>query len=140
MSLVEIKNLKTHFPVRAGILQRPIGWVRAVDGVSFAMNEGETVGLVGESGCGKTTLGRSILRLIEPTSGTIQFENTDLRSLGKNDLREIRRDIQIIFQDPYSSLNPRLTVGASLMEPLQVHQFYTNDSKRKKEVLELLER
>jgi peptide/nickel transport system ATP-binding protein len=108
--------------------------------VSFDVYPGETLGLVGESGCGKTTLGRSILRLIEPTSGSISFENTDLRMLKKDDLREIRRDIQIIFQDPYSSLNPRLTVGESLMEPLQVHGFYVNNSKRKRKVLELLER
>ena len=95
---------------------------------------------MGESGCGKTTLGRSILRLIEPTSGNLQFENIDLLGLKKADLRAIRRDIQIIFQDPYSSLNPRLTVGGSLMEPLQVHKLYTNNSIRKQKVLELLER
>jgi peptide/nickel transport system ATP-binding protein len=138
--LLKISNLNTWFPVKNGFFNRDKEFVKAVKQVSFDVYPGETLGLVGESGCGKTTLGRSILRLIEPTSGTIQFENTDLRSLRKDDLREIRRDIQIIFQDPYSSLNPRLTVGASLMEPLQVHQFYANDSKRKKKVLELLER
>jgi peptide/nickel transport system ATP-binding protein len=138
--LLKINNLNTWFPVKNGFFNRNKEFVKAVKQVSFEVYPGETLGLVGESGCGKTTLGRSILRLIEPTSGSIQFENTDLRSLRKDDLREIRRDIQIIFQDPYSSLNPRLTVGASLMEPLQVHQFYTNDSKRKKKVLELLER
>ena len=138
--LLKINNLNTWFPVKNGFFNREKEFVKAVKQVSFDVYPGETLGLVGESGCGKTTLGRSILRLIEPTSGSIQFENTDLRSLRKDDLREIRRDIQIIFQDPYSSLNPRLTVGASLMEPLQVHQFYTNDSKRKKKVLELLER
>ncbi|SHM09578.1 ABC transporter ATP-binding protein [Mucilaginibacter sp. OK098] len=138
--LLKINNLNTWFPVKNGFFNRDKEFVKAVKQVSFDVYPGETLGLVGESGCGKTTLGRSILRLIEPTSGTIQFENIDLRSLRKDDLREIRRDIQIIFQDPYSSLNPRLTVGSSLMEPLQVHQFYTNDSKRKKKVLELLER
>jgi peptide/nickel transport system ATP-binding protein len=138
--LLKISSLNTWFPVNSGFFNREKEFVKAVKQVSFDVYPGETLGLVGESGCGKTTLGRSILRLIEPTSGSIQFENTDLRSLKKDDLREIRRDIQIIFQDPYSALNPRLTVGDSLMEPLQVHQFYTNDSKRKKKVLELLER
>ncbi|MDB4923865.1 ABC transporter ATP-binding protein [Mucilaginibacter sp.] len=138
--LLKISNLNTWFPVNNGFFNREKEFVKAVKQVSFDVYPGETLGLVGESGCGKTTLGRSILRLIEPTSGSIHFENIDLRSLKKDDLREIRRDIQIIFQDPYSSLNPRLTVGDSLMEPLQVHQFYTNDSKRKKKVLELLER
>jgi peptide/nickel transport system ATP-binding protein len=138
--LLKISNLNTWFPVNNGFLNREKEFVKAVKQVSFDVYPGETLGLVGESGCGKTTLGRSILRLIEPTSGSIHFENIDLRSLKKDDLREIRRDIQIIFQDPYSSLNPRLTVGDSLMEPLQVHQFYINDSKRKKKVLELLER
>ncbi len=138
--LLKISGLNTWFPVGSGFFNRSKEAVKAVNEVSFDVYPGETLGLVGESGCGKTTLGRSILRLIEPTSGSINFENTDLRSLKKRELREIRKDIQIIFQDPYSSLNPRLTVGDSLMEPLQVHQFYTNNTKRKKKVLELLER
>jgi len=138
--LLKINGLNTWFPVGRNFFGKSKGLIKAVNHVSFDVYPGETLGLVGESGCGKTTLGRSILRLIEPTSGSINFENTDLRSLKKDDLREIRRDIQIIFQDPYSSLNPRLTVGDSLMEPLQVHQFYANNAKRKKKVLELLER
>ena len=138
--LLKIGQLNTWFPTKKNLLGKPKEFVKAVKEVSFDVYPGETLGLVGESGCGKTTLGRSILRLIEPTSGSINFDNTDLRSLKKNDLREIRRDIQIIFQDPYSSLNPRLTVGDSLMEPLQVHQFYANNTKRKRKVLELLER
>lgn len=138
--LLKINGLNTWFPVGGDFFGKSKEMVKAVNQVSFDVYPGETLGLVGESGCGKTTLGRSILRLIEPTSGSIQFESTDLRSLKKDDLREIRRDIQIIFQDPYSSLNPRLTVGDSLMEPLQVHQFYDNNTQRKKKVLELLER
>ena len=138
--LLKINGLNTWFPVGRNFFGKSKEVVKAVNQVSFDVYPGETLGLVGESGCGKTTLGRSILRLIEPTSGSINFENIDLRGLKKNDLREIRKDIQIIFQDPYSSLNPRLTVGDSLMEPLQVHQFYANDAKRKKKVLELLER
>ncbi|HAL83381.1 MAG TPA: ABC transporter ATP-binding protein [Mucilaginibacter sp.] len=138
--LLKITQLNTWFPTGRNFFGRSKNMVKAVNQVSFDVYPGETLGLVGESGCGKTTLGRSILRLIEPTSGSINFNNTDLRLLKKNDLREIRRDIQIIFQDPYSSLNPRLTVGDSLMEPLQVHRFYTNNAKRKRKVLELLER
>jgi peptide/nickel transport system ATP-binding protein len=138
--LLKINGLNTWFPVGRNFFGKSKEMVKAVNQVSFDVYPGETLGLVGESGCGKTTLGRSILRLIEPTSGSINFESIDLRSLKKDELREIRRDIQIIFQDPYSSLNPRLTVGDSLMEPLQVHQFYTNNTKRKKKVLELLER
>lgn len=138
--LLKIDQLSTWFPVKNGFFGGSQNVVKAVNNVSFEVYPGETLGLVGESGCGKTTLGRSILRLIEPTAGNINFENTDLRNLKKNDLREIRRNIQIIFQDPYSSLNPRLTVGQSIMEPLQVHQFYVNNTKRKKHVLELLER
>ncbi|WP_295674374.1 ABC transporter ATP-binding protein [uncultured Mucilaginibacter sp.] len=138
--LLKINQLNTWFPIGHNVFGKSKDFVKAVNQVSFDVYPGETLGLVGESGCGKTTLGRSILRLIEPTSGSINFENTDLRSLKKNELREIRRNIQIIFQDPYSSLNPRLTVGDSLMEPLQVHQFYSNDTKRKRKVLELLER
>ncbi|MDB5118434.1 MAG: transporter ATP-binding protein [Mucilaginibacter sp.] len=138
--ILKIDNLCTWFPVSRGLLGRSKNVVKAVNKVSFDVYPGETLGLVGESGCGKTTLGRSILRLIEPTSGSISFEGTHLRDLDKNDLRRMRRDIQIIFQDPYSSLNPRLTVGESIMEPLQVHQFYNNDSQRKQKVLALLER
>jgi len=138
--LLKVNELNTWFSVGSGLFGQSKQSVKAVKNVSFDVYPGETLGLVGESGCGKTTLGRSILRLIEPTSGSIHFGETDLCGLNKNDLREIRKDIQIIFQDPYSSLNPRMTVGNSLMEPLQVHQFYTSDTKRKKKVLELLER
>jgi len=138
--LLKINRLSTWFPVNSGFFSRSKVFVKAVNEVSFDVYPGETLGLAGESGCGKTTLGRSILRLIEPTSGSIEFGGTNLRGLGKKDLRDIRKDIQIIFQDPYSSLNPRLTVGDSLMEPLQVHQFYANHTRRKKKVLELLER
>ncbi|MGF7080703.1 ABC transporter ATP-binding protein [Mucilaginibacter sp. UYCu711] len=138
--LLEIKDLSTWFPVSSGIFGQSKNMVKAVNNVSFDVYPGETLGLVGESGCGKTTLGRSILRLIEPTAGIINFEGTDLRKLNKTDLRNIRRDIQIIFQDPYSSLNPRLTVGESIMEPLQVHNLYNNNTQRKKRVVELLER
>ncbi len=138
--ILQINELCTWFPVRAGLLSNRKLFVKAVNQVSFDVYPGETLGLVGESGCGKSTLGRSILRLIEPTSGNVNFEDTDLWTLGKRDMRNIRRDIQIIFQDPYSSLNPRLTIGDSLMEPLQVHQLYENNTQRKKKVLELLER
>ena len=138
--ILKINELSTWFPVGSGFFARKKEFVKAVNKVSFDVYPGETLGLVGESGCGKSTLGRSILRLIEPTSGDINFENTDLRKLGKHDMRNMRSDIQIIFQDPYSSLNPRLTVGDSLMEPLQVHQLYDNNTKRKKRVMELLER
>jgi peptide/nickel transport system ATP-binding protein len=138
--ILKINELCTWFPVGHGFFGKKNEVVKAVNKVSFDVYPGETLGLVGESGCGKSTLGRSILRLIEPTSGGVNFENTDLRKLGKHDMRNMRRDIQIIFQDPYSSLNPRLTVGDSLMEPLQVHQLYDNNTKRKKRVLELLEK
>ncbi|MGZ3750332.1 MAG: ABC transporter ATP-binding protein [Mucilaginibacter sp.] len=138
--ILKINELCTWFPVGSGLFSMQKEVVKAVNRVSFDVYPGETLGLVGESGCGKSTLGRSILRLIEPTSGDVNFESTDLRKLNKNDMRNMRRDIQIIFQDPYSSLNPRLTVGDSLMEPLQVHQLYENNTKRKKKVLELLEK
>ncbi|GGA91319.1 ABC transporter ATP-binding protein [Mucilaginibacter rubeus] len=138
--LLRADKLNTWFPTDTGLFKRKDHVVKAVNNVSFDVYPGETLGLVGESGCGKTTLGRSILRLIEPTSGKVSFDGTDLRGLKKDELRQIRKDIQIIFQDPYSSLNPKLTVGQSLMEPLQVHQFYSNDTTRKRKVLELLER
>jgi peptide/nickel transport system ATP-binding protein len=138
--ILKINELCTWFPVGSGFLSKKHEVVKAVNKVSFDVYPGETLGLVGESGCGKSTLGRSILRLIEPTSGGVNFENTDLRKLNKRDMRNMRRDIQIIFQDPYSSLNPRLTIGDSLMEPLLVHQLYDNNTRRRQKVLELLEK
>ncbi|WP_373058984.1 ABC transporter ATP-binding protein [Gemmatimonas sp.] len=119
--LLEVRNLTKHFPIRTGLLQRVTGAVKAVDGVSFDVHSGETLALVGESGCGKTTTGRSILRLIEPTSGTVRFDGTDVLALRGETLRRMRRRIQIIFQDPYGSLNPRMTVGAAIKEGLIVH-------------------
>lgn len=138
--LLKVSNLNTWFPLAGNIFGKSKNVAKAVNQVSFDVYPGETLGLVGESGCGKTTLGRSILRLIEPTSGGITFENTDLLRLKKNDLRAMRRDMQIIFQDPYSSLNPRLTVGDAIMEPLQVYGLYENNKRRKQKVLELLDR
>jgi peptide/nickel transport system ATP-binding protein len=138
--LVSVKELNTWFPISGGLFGKSKNVVKAVNNVSFEVYPGETLGLAGESGCGKTTLGRSILRLIEPTSGQVSFDGTDLRKLNTNDMRQVRRDVQIIFQDPYSALNPKLTVGDSLMEPLQVHQLYNNNTERKQKVLELLER
>lgn len=132
-NLVEIRDLKKYFPAARGQL------VRAVDGVSLAIEKGETLGLVGESGCGKTTIGRCLLRLIEPTSGEIRFDGTDLRALGRRELRHLRRRMQIIFQDPYSSLNPRMTVGAIIGEPLLIHERLTRRQQRER-VGELLER
>lgn len=138
--ILQVKDLCTWFPIRKGLFGKTTAYVKAVDQVSFEVFPGETLGLVGESGCGKTTLGRSILRLINPTSGQLIFEGKELCKLPKSELRKMRRDIQIIFQDPYSSLNPRLTVGNALMEPLQVHDLFGNDTKRKAHVMELLER
>jgi len=138
MSLLEINNLKTHFPVRAGVLQKPVAWVRAVDGVTFAINEGETVGLVGESGCGKTTLGRTILRLIEPTGGTIRFDGQDVTALRGAALKPFRRKAQMIFQDPYGSLNPRMTVGETIGEALRIHRLCATRAQERDRVAELL--
>jgi len=133
MNLLQVQNLKTHFPIRAGILQKPVGWVRAVDGVSLAIHEGECVGLVGESGCGKTTLGRTLLRLIEPTAGTIQFAGQAI-----TELATFRRQAQMIFQDPYGSLNPRMTVGKIITEPLRIHKLCQSKSDEQARVAELL--
>jgi oligopeptide/dipeptide ABC transporter ATP-binding protein len=119
--VLEIKDLKKHFPVRKGVLRRTVGQVYAVDGISFAIGVGETLGLVGESGCGKTTAGRAVLRLIEPTSGSIEVGGTDITHLSKSELRPYRKQMQIIFQDPFSSLNPRMTAGDIVGEPLLVH-------------------
>jgi oligopeptide/dipeptide ABC transporter ATP-binding protein len=119
--LIEVTDLKKHFPLRKGILGRAVGNVLAVDGVSFSINEGETLGLVGESGCGKTTVGRTVLRLIEPTSGQIKIKGQEISGLTKSELRPLRRQMQIVFQDPFSSLNPRIRVGKIVGEPLKVH-------------------
>jgi len=119
--LIEVRNLKKYFPVKKGVFSRVVAQVRAVDDISFAVAPGETLGLVGESGCGKTTAGRSLLRLIEPTSGEVSYNGANLLSLRPDQMRQHRRDLQIIFQDPYSSLNPRMTVGAIVSEGLTVH-------------------
>lgn len=121
VALLEVRNLKKYFPLRKGILSRTMGWVQAVDGVGFTLKQGETLGLVGESGCGKTTVGRCLLRLIEPTSGEIQFEGKDLMRIDREALRKVRARLQIIFQDPYSSLNPRMTAGEIIAEPIRNH-------------------
>jgi oligopeptide/dipeptide ABC transporter ATP-binding protein len=119
--LLSVKNLKKYFPIRRGVLSRVAAYVKAVDDISFDINKGETFGLVGESGCGKTTAGRAVLRLIEPDAGTIRFDGIDLLSLGPQDLRKRRRNMQIIFQDPYASLNPRMTIRAIVGEPFVIH-------------------
>jgi peptide/nickel transport system ATP-binding protein len=138
--ILKIKNLKTWFPIKKGFLNKTIDHVKAVDDVSFDVYPGETIGLVGESGCGKTTLGRSILRLIDPSSGSIEFEGIDILALKTKQLRELRKDIQIIFQDPYSSLNPRMTIGETIIEPMRVNNILDTDYARKKRAIELLER
>jgi oligopeptide transport system ATP-binding protein len=135
--LLEVEGLKKHFPIRKGLLSRTVGHVKAVDGVSFAVREGEVLGLVGESGCGKTTTGRCILRLIEPTEGSIRFEGREILGLKRGELRALRRQMQIIFQDPYSSLNPRLTVGSMLTEALTIHRLARGNAARDR-VAELL--
>jgi len=121
MALLEVRNLRKHFPTKTGILSRTTGHVRAVDGVSFTLERGETLGLVGESGCGKTTVGRSILRLIEPTSGQVTFNSQNLRELDREQMRQARASLQIIFQDPFSSLDPRMSVGQIIAEPIRNH-------------------
>ncbi|TKC10558.1 ABC transporter ATP-binding protein [Pedobacter polaris] len=138
--LLQVQNLCTWYPIKKGLFGKTTSYVKAVDEITFDVFPGETLGLVGESGCGKTTLGRSILRLVEPTSGNIIFDGRDLIKLSKADLRKVRRDVQIIFQDPYSSLNPKITVGNAIMEPLQVHHIFKNDQERKAHVLHLLEK
>jgi oligopeptide transport system ATP-binding protein len=137
-ALLEVKDLTKHFHIAGGI-GRAGGTVRAVDGVSFSIRRGETLGLVGESGCGKTTAGRCVLMLEQPTSGQILFEGVDLASLSPRALREVRRRVQVIFQDPYSSLNPRMTIGEIIAEPLKVHGILPEKAARAARVRELLE-
>ncbi|HEU0292423.1 MAG TPA: dipeptide ABC transporter ATP-binding protein [Anaerolineales bacterium] len=129
-TLVEVSHLVKYFPVRAGLLQRVVNHLKAVDDVSFIVRKGETLGLVGESGCGKTTVGRTMLRLIEPTSGAVKFEGQDVFSLPPRELKAVRRDMQIIFQDPYASLDPRVPIGESVMEGLQIHRIGTLKERR----------
>ncbi|MGD8857741.1 MAG: dipeptide ABC transporter ATP-binding protein [Chloroflexota bacterium] len=129
--LIQVKALKKHFPIMRGVLRRQVGAVQAVDGVTFNIYKGETLGLVGESGCGKSTTGRTILQLLEPTDGTVLYADKDLTALNKSELRKSRRDMQMIFQDPYASLNPRMTVGGIIGEPLQIHNI--GDAKARKE-------
>ncbi|GAB2688248.1 ABC transporter ATP-binding protein [Mucilaginibacter koreensis] len=138
--LLRVSNLCTWYPVKQGLFGKAKDYIKAVNEVSFDVYPGETLGLVGESGSGKSTLGRSILRLMEPTSGQIQYKGTDLLKLKSNELRKMRRNMQLIFQDPYSSLNPRITVGRAIMEALQVHRLYDNDTQRKQKVLDMLQR
>ena len=122
MSLLEVRNLTKYYPVKRGLLSRTVNYVRAIDGVSFELQKGETLGLVGESGCGKTTTGRCILRLIEPSSGEIRFDGQNLLTMDRSSVRGIRRNMQMIFQDPYASLNPRMTVSGIVEEPLIIHR------------------
>ena len=137
--LLKVENLKTYFPIKTSWFGKTTEYVKAVDDVSFDVFRGETLGLVGESGCGKTTLSRTLLQLTKTTSGNIFYENTDLTTLSNSQMRPLRKDISIIFQDPYSSLNPRMTIGSAIMEPMQVHNIYENNRIRKERVINLLE-
>jgi peptide/nickel transport system ATP-binding protein len=139
--ILSVKNLEVHFPIRSGnVFGQSKGVVKAVDDISFDVYPGETLGLVGESGCGKTTTGRAILRLVEPTGGDIEFAGKDIRELSKGALKTLRKDFQIIFQDPYSSLNPRLSVGSAIMEVLKVHNVMDNDAQRREYIHYLLDK
>ncbi len=137
--LLEIKDLKKHFPIHGGFFRGVSGNVRAVDGISLQVYEGETLGIVGESGCGKSTLGRSILRLLEPTDGSVRFKGQDILKLSKSQMRTMRKEMQIVFQDPYASLNPRYTIFQTLSEPLEVHGL-ADASTRKQQVHSILQR
>jgi oligopeptide/dipeptide ABC transporter ATP-binding protein len=137
--LLSVTDLKVHFPIKKGIFSRIIGYVYAVDGISFALKKGETIGLVGESGCGKTTTGMAILRLIEPTSGKVTFDRMDVVHMAKSQLQSLRRQMQIIFQDPYSSLNPRMTVNQIIGDPMDIHGVY-GGREREERIAYLLEK
>lgn len=138
--LLDVKGLKKHFPIKRGILfSKQVGATKAVDGLDLFVREGETLGMVGESGCGKSTTGRLILRLIEPTAGQVNFDGTDLLKLNKSDMRVMRKKLQMVFQNPYASLDPRMTVGDIIAEPLRVHKVFSSSSDMKKRVRELLD-
>ena len=137
--ILKAENLVKHYPIKAGILRRTVGQVKAVDGVSFELHKGETLGIVGESGCGKSTLGRLLMRLEEPTAGKLTFNGVDVYSQQGQEMRRLRRDIQIVFQDPYTSLNPRKTVGEIVGEPFEIHPEVVPKEKRRQRVQELLE-
>jgi peptide/nickel transport system ATP-binding protein len=139
-SVLQVQNLKVYFPIKRNFFGKTRLEFKAVDDVSFEIFKGETVGLVGESGCGKTTLGRALIRLIEPTSGNILFDGKDIAHIEKNEMRRMRKDIQIIFQDPYGSLNPRITIGSSIQEPMRIHGLLQSNKQRKEKVVELLEK
>jgi oligopeptide/dipeptide ABC transporter ATP-binding protein len=139
-TLLEVRDLKKYFPIRRGVFQRTVGQVRAVDGISFTVRQGETLGVVGESGCGKSTMGRTILRLLEPTGGRATFAGKDLFALSKSEMRAMRRELQMVFQDPYASLNPRFTVMETLMAPLVIHNLCASRKERERRVHEMLER
>jgi peptide/nickel transport system ATP-binding protein/oligopeptide transport system ATP-binding protein len=140
-TLIEVRDLVKHFPLKRGIIfQREVGRVHAVDGISFDVMKGETLGIVGETGCGKSTTARLIMRLLEPTSGTITFEGREISHASGRDLKHLRSEVQMIFQDPYSSLNPRKTVGSIVGEPFRIHGLHDDDKERKRIVQELMER
>lgn len=137
--LLKVEGLKKYFPIQRGVFKQTVGHVKAVDGISFEVKRGETLGVVGESGCGKSTMGRSILRLLEPTEGVVEFEGKDVISMSKQTMRAMRREMQIVFQDPYASLNPRYSIAQTLMEPMVIHKLHT-PSSRMERVRTLLER
>jgi oligopeptide transport system ATP-binding protein len=136
--ILDVKDLKIHFPIMGGIIQREVGSVKAVDGVSFQVHEGETLGLVGESGCGKSTTGLAVLRMLPVTSGSIVFEGVDITNHTQKQMRPIRRQMQMVYQDPFGSLDPRMTVGEIIGEPLEIHKLHGNRKERRERVMDLL--